>query len=314
VIWAGTDNGKLWRTSDEGAHWTDVGVNLPAVAQGHWINRVEASRSGAQAGYVVVAAYRDGNQSPLVYATADGGRTWRDISGNLPRTEPTRVVREDPDNANVLYLGTEYGLWLTLDGGRSWSRFGNLPTVAVDEILIEPRTHDLVIATQGRSFYVIDQVRAVAQATPRVLVEPLHLFAPEPARQIKYIEGLLEGAQGSQYAGQNAPMGAVLTYYVNDGDANPVDVTITSPSGARVANLRGPASPGLNRVIWDLRESRDMRAGFQGTLGARYLVPPGTYTVVVTHGTARSTQRLEVQPGPGVLTNYNREWPSDIRP
>jgi photosystem II stability/assembly factor-like uncharacterized protein len=314
VLWAGTDNGKVWRTSDEGAHWTDVGINLPATAQGHWVNRVEASRAGAHAGYVVVAAYRDGNQGPLVYATVDSGRSWRDISGNLPRTEPVRVVREDPDNVNVLYAGTEYGLWLTLDGGRSWSRFGNLPTVAVDEIVIEPRTHDLVIATQGRGLYIIDQTRAVAQTTQQVLAEPLHLYAPEPAVQIKYIEGLLEGAQGNQYAGQNPPMGAILTYYVNDGDGDAVDVKITSATGAPVANFVGPASSGLNRVLWDLRQSRDMRAGFQGTLGARYLVPPGTYTVSVTHGTARSTQRIEVQPGPGLLKNYNREWPSDIRP
>jgi hypothetical protein len=225
-----------------------------------------------------------------------------------------RVVREDPDNVNVLYAGTEYGLWLTLDGGRSWSRFGNLPTVAVDEIVIEPRTHDLVIATQGRGLYIIDQTRAVAQTTQQVLAEPLHLYAPEPAVQIKYIEGLLEGAQGNQYAGQNPPMGAILTYYVNDGDGDAVDVKITSATGAPVANFVGPASSGLNRVLWDLRQSRDMRAGFQGTLGARYLVPPGTYTVSVTHGTARSTQRIEVQPGPGLLKNYNREWPSDIRP
>ncbi len=314
VLWAGTDNGKIWRTSDEGVHWTDVSGNLPEVARGHWVNRVEASHSNAAAGYVVISAYRDGNRAPLVYATKDSGRTWLDIAGNLPRTEPVRVVREDPDNSNVLYAGTEFGLWLTLDGGHSWSRFGNLPTVAVDDILIEPRTHDVVIATQGRSLYIIDQARPFAQMTRQILSQTVHLFAPEPAIQLKYIEGLLEGAQGNQYSGQNPPMGAVLTYYIKDSGHRDVDIVVKSASGELVANLTGPAVSGLNRVTWDLRQTRDMRASFQGTLGARYLVPPGTYTVTVTDGAASSTQRLEVRSGPGPLKNYNREWPSDIRP
>jgi hypothetical protein len=149
-------------------------------------------------------------------------------------------VREDPDNSNVLYAGTEFGLWLTLDGGHSWSRFGNLPTVAVDDILIEPRTHDVVIATQGRSLYIIDQARPFAQMTRQILSQTVHLFAPEPAIQLKYIEGLLEGAQGNQYSGQNPPMGAVLTYYIKDSGHRDVDIVVKSASGELVANLTGP--------------------------------------------------------------------------
>ena len=315
VLWAGTDNGKLWRSLDDGAHWTDVSANLPASARGHAVNRVEASHADVSSAYVVVSAYRDGIFAPLVFATSDTGATWRDIAANLPRTEPARMLREDPDNANVLYLGTEYGIWITIDRGRSWTRLGDLPTVAVDDIAIEPKTHDLVIATQGRAFYIVDRARPLTEITRQVLSEQVHLFAPDPAAEIGYFDGLIEGAHGYQFRGENPPSGAVLTYNVGDaGSHREASVAIATAAGIPVANFAGTATPGLNRATWDLRPTRDMRANFQGTMGARYLVAPGKYTVTVTYEGAHSTQTIEVRAGPGPLTDYTREWPLDIKP
>ncbi|HET9514051.1 MAG TPA: hypothetical protein VFO95_08975, partial [Gemmatimonadales bacterium] len=176
LLWAGTDDGKLWVTEDGGANWTDLTAGLPAPARNQWINRVEASAHNPAVAYLVVSAFRTGNYAPLVYRTADRGRTWQSIAGDLPAGDPARVVREDPKNPDLLYAGTETSLWLSLNQGRNWVKFGGLPPVMVDDILVHPRDHDLVIATHGRSVYIIDDLRAVQGFTASVIGSEAHLF------------------------------------------------------------------------------------------------------------------------------------------
>lgn len=301
VIWAGTDDGKVWRTTDGGAHWTDLSAAIPVPARGHWVNRIEAGHRDASVAYVVVNAHRDGNYSPLAYRTDDGGRTWQSIVGNLPPDEPMRLVREDPDNPDVLYAGTEHGLWISLDRGARWSPLGKLPTVAVADILVEPRTHSIVIATQGRSLYIIDQARPLAQLTPAVLAEPLHLFAPETAVEHDLLPSFAEWTGSSQFRGQNPPVGATLTYYVRQTATDPVKVSIATASGTQVAQLTGPATAGLHRIVWDLKPTTDVLASYGGGEGRKF-VHPGVYTVTVTSGQAKSSASINVQALPGVDT------------
>lgn len=301
VLWAGTDDGKVWRTTDAGAHWTDLSGTIPAPARGHWVSRIEAGHHDANVAYAVINAHRDGNYAPLAYRTADGGRTWRSIVANLPADEPMRLVREDPDNQDVLYAGTEHGLWVSLDAGKRWSSLGKLPTVAVADILVEPATHSIVIATQGRGLYIIDQARVLSQLTPAVLAEPLHLFAPEPALEHELLPSFAEWTGNSQFRGQNAPLGATLTYYVGQAAAEPVRISITAETGAPVAQLTGASSAGLHRVVWDLRPTKDVLASYGGGEGRKF-VHPGVYTVTLTSGRARSSASVRVQAMPGVDT------------
>ena len=297
VLWAGTDEGKLWRTEDDGATWAEV-TTLPPKS-----GRVSSIALGArdpQVAYVAVDAHREGVYAPLLFRTADGGHTWASVAGNLPTDGPVQVVREDPRNESVLFAGTEFGLWATLDRGRSWFALGGLPTVAVDDIHLEPRTHDLVIATHGRSLYVIDDVSPLEDLTPAVRAEEVHLFAPRAVRAGIPLPGFNDYAGTVGYRGENPPDGATLTFWVRRFSGDPVKIAITNAGGQPVANLTGAGTPGINRVTWDLRPTKDLLTEYGGEGGKP--VAPGEYTVTVTYGKASSVQKLTVAYLPGVET------------
>jgi photosystem II stability/assembly factor-like uncharacterized protein len=299
LLWAGTDDGKLWRTDDEGAHWIDLTANLPSAARNHWINRIEAGHADPMVAYLAVAAYRDGVYAPLAYRTSDGGRSWSSIAANIPATEPVRVVREDPSNANVLYLGTEFGLWLSVDRGRSWTKFGKVPTVAVDDILLTP-THDLLIATHGRSLYLVDDVKPLAEATRAAMAEPAHLFAIRPALAFEPLPGFQTWTGSGEFRGVNPPAGALLTYHVKEYSNDPVKISIASEDGRAIANLTGTAVPGFNRVTWDLKPSKDVLTEYGGE-GQKY-VRAGTYKVTLSYGKTKSVQNVVVSTVRGLET------------
>lgn len=300
VLWAGTDDGKLWRTEDDGGHWADLSANLPAAGRGRWINRIEASHADPLVAYVAVDAHRDGIYAPLLYRTADGGRTWASIAANFPATEPVRVVREDPANPNVLYVGTEFGLWISLDRGRSWTKLGKLPTVAVDDIVVTPGTHDLLIATHGRSLYLIDDVRPFAEATRAAMASAAHLFTPRAATAFEPLPGFQDWTGNGEFRGENPPAGALLTYHIKDFTGDPVKLSIATEGGRPVANLTGAAAPGFNRVVWDLKPTKDVLTEYGGE-GQKY-VRPGTYLVTLTYGKTKSTQKVQVSALPGLET------------
>ena len=299
VLWAGTDDGKLWRTDDEGAHWTDLSANLPAAGRGHWISRIEAGHADAAVAYVAVDAHRDGIYAPLLYRTADGGRTWTNIAANIPATHPVKVIREDSKNPNVLYAGTEFGLWLSLDRGRSWSSFGKLPTVAVDDILLTP-AHDLILATHGRSLYVVDDVSAIAGATRPVLAGAGQLFPIRTVEAFAPIAGFKQWAGSSEFRGENPPAGALLTYYLKELADGPVKFSVATESGRPIANLTGSSAPGINRVVWDLKPTKDVLTEYGGE-GQKF-VRAGRYVVTMTAGKVKSTQTVVVTTAPGLET------------
>ena len=190
VLWAGTDDGKLWITVDDGANWSDLTANLPAAAKGHWVSRIEAGHADAQVAYVAVNGFRDGVYAPLLYRTGDGGKSWQSIAANLPADGPVKVIREDPKNPNLLFAGTEFALWVSTDRGARWARFGGLPTVAIDDIMVHPRDGDLLIATHGRSLYVVDDIRALEELTPDVQKQAAYLFTPRTAHATRSSSGM----------------------------------------------------------------------------------------------------------------------------
>src|SRR5262249_11034586 len=230
LLWAGTDDGKLWVTENGGGSWTDLSTSVPAPARGQWISRIEPGHADAKVAYLAVDAHRAGEYRPLVYRTADLGHTWQPIASDLRADGPVRVVREDPSNPQVLYAGTEFGLFVSLDRGGHWQALGGLPTVAVDDILVHPREKDLVIATHGRSLYILDDASPLAQITADVAAKDAHLFPPRPALAAHPLPGFSEwqGTSGI-YRGANPPEGAVLTYWVKEDTGDPVKIAIEGP-------------------------------------------------------------------------------------
>jgi photosystem II stability/assembly factor-like uncharacterized protein len=299
LLWAGTDDGKLWITENDGGSWTDLTASLPAAAKGQWIARVEASAHDAAVAYLVVSAFRSGNYAPLVYRTADAGRSWQPIVATLPPDRPARVVREDPGNASILYLGTQGGLFVSLDRGASWTPLGGLPPVPVDDLAIHPQTHDLVVATHGRSLFIVDDVAPLRELTA-VQDTPAHLFAIPPARAFEPLPGWAEWAGTAVYRGSNPPVGARFDVFVKAYTGEPISVAVTTKSGRPVATLTAPGVPGLTRLVWDLRPAKDVLTTYGGE-GALF-VRPGEYDVTLTYGELRQKRTVLVSVAPGLET------------
>ena len=301
MLWAGTDDGKLWVTDDNGGHWTDLTSSLPSEARGQWITRVEAGHKDANVAYLVVSAYQTGNYAPLVYRTSDKGRTWQSIVANLSKDWPARVVREDPSNPDLLFVGTEIGLFASFDRGGSWQPLGGLPTVPVDDILVNPRTHDLDIATHGRSLYIIDNISALEQLTADVASKPAYIFPVAPATAYEPLPGWVDsnGSTGI-YRGSNPPVGAAIDVFVNAFTGESISLSIKGPDGQPVANLSAPGVPGFNRIVWDLYPSSDLLTAYGGQ--GRKFVRPGEYEVTLTYGDTSQTQKVTVSALPDVET------------
>jgi photosystem II stability/assembly factor-like uncharacterized protein len=300
MLWAGTDDGKLWITEDEGGRWTDLTANLPPSARGQWISRVEAGWSDAQVAYIAVDAHRAGIYAPLAFRTGDGGKTWQNVAGNLPGDHPVKVVREDSRNPNLLFAGTEFGLFASFDRGATWSPFGGLPTVAVDDIVIHPRERDLVVATHGRSLYIVDDIRPLEDLTPEVLAADAYLFAPRPAFGRFLLPGFADWGGKFEFRGENPAIGALINWYVRDFTGDTVKISITNAADQPVANLTAPGTPGLNRIVWDLRLTKDLLTDYGGE-GPKF-VRSGEYTVTLSFGKTKVKQKLVVKIADGVET------------
>jgi hypothetical protein len=248
-----------------------------------------------------VDAHRAGLYAPLVYRTADGGLNWQSLAANLPADVPVKVVREDPVNPDLLFAGTETGLWASLDRGTTWSKFGGLPPVAVDDIQIQPREHDLVLATHGRSLYVLDDIAPLEALTPEAAAKAIDLFPVRPAEGSYLLSGWVDSAGAGHYRGANPPEGVLITYWLRDlGDETPT-LSIANAEGQPVATFTLPRTPGLGRVAWNLRPTANLLTPYGG-LGAHKFVPSGTYTATLTMGTAKAQQKIQVTIAAGIET------------
>jgi photosystem II stability/assembly factor-like uncharacterized protein len=300
LIWAGTDDGKLWITGDGGGSWTDLTPNLPPAVKGQWISRIEAGHFDAQVAYLAVDAHRTGSYAPLAYRTADAGKTWQGIVGGLPSDQPVKVVREDVNNENLLYAGTEFGLFVSFDRGVQWVRYPEFPTVAVDDIAIQPRELDLVVATHGLSLFIVDDIRPLEEMTSEVRSKDAYLFAPRPAFGRNLLPGWAEESGTTVYRGANPPQGAILNVWVKEYTGAEIKVAISNAAGTPVADLRAPGAPGFNRLVWDLKPTKDLLNEYGGE-GQKF-VRPGEYTVTLTYGKTKQTQKLKVEIAEGLET------------
>jgi hypothetical protein len=248
---------------------------------------------------------------PYVFKSADGGRTFKNITGDLPDKAYVHVVREDPKNPNLIYAGTELGIFASYTAGRDWIplRLKNLPTVAVRDIKIHPRDNDIIIATHGRSLLVFDDATPIQQMTPQLRAEDVHLFDVRPA--LRFSQMMTRYGIGDKaFTGQNPPTGALISYYLKTkpDDKTTVKVQIFDAKGKLVSDIARPAKEqGLNRVVWDMRfggakvrrpptdEEQPFSGGPRGPA-----VVPGTYTVKLTVGDKTAQKPVEVRLDPTV--------------
>jgi photosystem II stability/assembly factor-like uncharacterized protein len=254
VLWAGTDDGALWLTRDGGKEWKNVAKNV-GLPGPFWVASIEASRAAEGRAYVAFDAHRSDNDDPHVYVTEDFGQTWKSLRANLPAGS-SRVLREDIQNPDLLYLGTEFAAWASLDRGRSWVKINNnLPTVAIHEFAQHPTAGEIVAATHGRSLWVLD-VSPLRQMTPEALAAGAFLYKPTTA--VRWQREPRRGGTNRRFAGTN-PLPGTAVYYSLTHQAEKIALKVVDIDGKTVRELTASAEPGLHRVNWDL--SRGTGAG-----------------------------------------------------
>ncbi len=256
LLFAGTDDGNLWMSPDDGATWKDL---TPAVGRlvpdGTYVSRIEPSSHSASRVYVTFDNHRRGDFTPYVVASDDGGTSFHSIAADLPTGGPdfAHVIREDPVNQELLFVGTDVGAYLSLDRGGSWQRFMNgLPTTPVHDLKIHPRDGDLIAGTHGRSIWIVN-ITPLQQVNASVLSADVHFFAPAPAFHFG------TRPTGGEFTGQlyfeapSPPYGAYLRYWLGETSREEVEIQITDARGNRVRTLNGSTRPGLNTATWNLR-------------------------------------------------------------
>ncbi len=301
LLWAGTDDGRLWMTRDAGGHWTELTGNLRGVPPGLYMSRIEASHFDPGTAYLAVDGHRTDDFRVWLLATHDYGRTWTSIAGDLPAGIPVKVVREDLANRDLLFAGTERGAFMTLDGGRRWLKLDRgVPPVAVDDILIHPRERDLIIGTHGRSIYVLDDISAWEHWTPRALRDSATFFPPRPATA--FLARTWSGLWGQRaFRAKNPPFGAFFDYFITRSNGEDVSLAVADSAGKTVRRLSGPGTPGLHRVVWDLQRDPLTRISRPEWNDQPEFVRPGPYTVTLTPAEgAALKQTLVVKLAPGV--------------
>jgi photosystem II stability/assembly factor-like uncharacterized protein len=268
VLWVGTDDGNVQVSRDGGATWTEVGRHITGVPDGSFVDRVVASAAGTGTAIVAFDRHRSGDFTPYLVRTTDFGRTWRRITTGLPDGHPVRSLAEYPGRPHVLLAGTERFLHVSVDSGATWTRLAaNLPPTRYDDIVIHPRTKDIVLGTHGRSIWVLDDASPLAEWTPATARRPATLF-PVREATLQIYRADISTAAHAFYAAPNPAEGATFTYHL----AQPVEqvtFTVTNAAGRVVRTFTGPGQAGvLQRVSWDLRWPANMGGGgFGGGFG-----------------------------------------------
>ncbi len=300
LIYAGSDDGLVWVSKDAGYSWTKISDALP---QNLWVSRVTASAHAEGTVYVSLNGYRNDNFLPYLYASTDYGQTWKTIGTDLP-AEPINVVKEDPANANILYVGTDHGVYISLDKGTSFMRMsGGLPAVAVHDLLVHPRDKELVVGTHGRSIYVAD-VSLVQQLADSLRQKSVYAFALDP---VTYNE---RWGRVRKYE-EPEPLKYVIPFYTKTAGTS--TITIQTDKGLTLATLKDDSEKGLNYVTWNQTVSADVKSDYEQYLNAakkkddkeiklevaedkNLYIQPGKYKVVIaTADGAKTEQTLTIK-------------------
>jgi photosystem II stability/assembly factor-like uncharacterized protein len=321
LYWAGTDDGNVWVTTDAGSQWTSItgqfydaagkpkaGVKGDLIPYDRWVKRVVASAFDEKTAYVAFSGYRTNNEDKTwLFVTKDLGKTWTNISGGM--NNPIFDVEEDPENANVLYLGTDNGIFVTIDQGKSWSAFStSMPPMTIRDLAIQKRDREMAVGSYGRGFYVID-IGPIKEFKPEVFESAAYLFQPKVTVKWNRFERRGD-TLGEMARAENPQVGSTLYYYLKS-DAQKVSVKIADLEGNTIQELSPSAKKGLQKIFWGLNRQA-AGGGQRGAAGGppagggggmrgfgANLVDAGVYKVTLTvDGKEIATKRLTVQPDP----------------
>jgi photosystem II stability/assembly factor-like uncharacterized protein len=316
MIWVGTDDGLVQLTRNGGGSWATVTPHdMPPWST---ISMIEPSHFDANTAYVAVDRHKLDDLAPYVFMTTDGGKTWKRIDAGLPEGSFTHAVREDPAKRDLLYAATETGVFVSFDGGAHWQSLQlNLPRSPVHDLVV--KGDDLVVATHGRSFWILDDVTALRQIEPNATAATAHLYKPETGYRLHYPDQV----DARRPVGQNPPAGTLIDYFLPREPNGPVTIDILDASGNVVRHLSSekgnkkeqpaewpdqvhpeetlPAKAGMNRFVWDIRYDDPVLipdAFYAGLPPRGPIVLPGSYTVRMTYGGQMQTAPLTIAADP----------------
>ncbi|MCH7903077.1 MAG: hypothetical protein IH944_00760 [Armatimonadetes bacterium] len=281
LLWVGTDDGNLQMSRDGGHTWTDLTASIPGLPANTWVSRVRASKFNEGRCYVTFDGHRNDDYTPYVYVTDDFGENWENITSTIPDGNSVYVIVEGEQNENFLAVGTEFGLFMSLDRGIIWHRYetGNWPTVRVDDLVIHPRNLDLVIGTHGRALWIVP-VDALEQLTNDNLSEDVFLCEPQSVLLLGYTTRR-SWSGNRTFVSPNSQPSASIYYFLADATEEDVTITILDAAGEPVAELEGSGDAGLNKVRWVPRRRRR--------------IVEGMYKVVLTVGDLERTTSIRVE-------------------
>jgi photosystem II stability/assembly factor-like uncharacterized protein len=287
VLYVGTDDGRLRVSMDDGGTWEDVQSRLPGLPPSSWVAGLEPSQFTDGVVYAVFDNHRSNDFKNYIYRSDDFGHTWRSIAGDMPADRVARTIREDTRNRALLYVGTEFGLWISPNNGQNWIELkNNMPTLPFNDLVIHRRDNDLVLASHGRGIWILDNLNALQSLSAQTTAGDAALFSIEPAEQIRYAN-LKAHAGDMIFRGDNPPNGAIVDYWLGR-PAESVALEVRDAAKQLVQTLRATNTRGVNRAIWNLRYADlpvrggggEDGEGGGGNLAGPY-VPPGTYTVTL---------------------------------
>jgi photosystem II stability/assembly factor-like uncharacterized protein len=302
LIWVGTDDGNLQLTRDGGAHWTNVVGNIRGLPRGEWVSWVQASPVDAGTAFVAFDRHSYGDMKPYIYKTTDYGRSWTPLV--TPKNDKgvrgfVHVIKQDAVDPDLLFAGSEFGLWISPDGGAHWAQFkgSDFPDVPVRDLVVHPRTNDLVVATHGRGIWIIDDITPLRALTPQILNADATFLPTRPV--VQRIQGWGGWPEGdASFSGPNPPDGAVITYYQKSRHLfGKLKLQIYDADGKLIDTLPGSVRRGINRVSWDMRVKPPRvppaaQVAFNSAQGPR--VVPGVYTVKLIKGDRTYEEKLNI--------------------
>ncbi|MFQ5640475.1 MAG: hypothetical protein ACE5IR_21045 [bacterium] len=331
VIWVGTDDGNVQVTQDGGQTWKNVVKSIKGVPKGTWVPQIQASTYNAGEAFVVFDNHRRNDWTPYVYHTSNFGKSWKRLADENKVWGYALAIAQDPVEPKLMFLGTEFGLYVSIDAGENWNKWqAGFPTASTMDLVIHPRDYDLVIGTFGRAAYVLDDIRplrALAQEGAGLLTKNLHVFEiPDAVLAINRQASGTRFAAEAEFSGENRPYGALITFVFNKAEAkeitdgraatngvaknDSVKIEVLNAENKVIRTFKAEAKSGVNRAAWGLRRKgvrlpgsgRFRRGGGRGEPRGPH-VSPGTYTVRISHKDQSATASVHVRLDPRITVS-----------